>query len=55
MPNIICIYIYTLSKFNIQSSAPDIKVWGEDIVKLADLLISEEGVRHPHLGGGKQL
>ena len=29
----------------------NVKIWREDGVKPADLLISEESVRHPHLAG----
>ena len=28
---------------------PDVEVGGEDVVELPDLLVPEEGVRHPHL------
>ena len=28
---------------------PDVEVGGEDVVELPDLLVTEEGVRHPHL------
>ena len=27
----------------------DVEVGGEDVVELPDLLVTEEGVRHPHL------
>ena len=30
---------------------PDVKVGREDLVEPADLLVPEEGVRHPHLAG----
>ena len=30
---------------------PDVEVWLNDVVELAVLLVSEEGVRHPNLAG----
>ena len=33
---------------------PDVEVGGEDVVELPDLLVTEEGVRHPHLARVRQ-
>ena len=32
----------------------DVEVGGEDVVELPDLLVTEEGVRHPHLACVRQ-
>ena len=32
----------------------DVEVGGEDVVELPDLLVPEEGVRHPHLARVRQ-